>query len=324
MPVFEVLDPGFMTTVQDQGRFGYERFGVPVSGAMDWYAQAAANQLVGNSWEAACLEMLFQGVTLRVLESTIIAVTGPGFHVNIHGIDFPEWMGVFASVGSIVTVINDGKGYWGYLACLGGINVPVVLGSRSTYLRGGFGGMDGRPLQTGDILPACPFTKVNLSEWAGLRLSEDLIPTYSKQQFIEVIPGPQLTSFTEESVRMFFSNPFIVSENSDRMGYRLSGDAISPGSGADILSEGLTHGAIQVPGNGQPIVMMSDRQSTGGYRKIATVNHTSLPLIAQCPPGSTIHFNQTSIKESQEKYRRMVKNLQQCSDDRLDAFYGCA
>jgi antagonist of KipI len=320
----QVIECGFLVTIQDQGRQGYARFGVPVSGAMDWFGLSAANQLVGNPWDAAGIEMVMQGMRLLALDTCLVAAGGPGFHLQVNGRSFPGWMSVMAPAGSQIIVLNDDNSLWGYLACSGGIATPPVLGSRSTYLRGKFGGLDGRTLQAGDVLPLGQPPAGVLSSLAGRVVPQDALPRYSDFPEIEVILGPQVSAFSAEDLQTFFSITFTVGNNSDRMGYRLEGEPISAGGAADILSEGLAMGAVQVPGNGQPIVMMSDRQTTGGYRKIATVIRADLPILAQCSAGARLHFRGTSVAQAQNKYRRIINSLKQSLQNTDETEYGYA
>jgi biotin-dependent carboxylase-like uncharacterized protein len=317
----QVLEGGFLASVQDQGRLGYERFGVPVSGAMDWFALAAANHLVGNPWDAAGIEMAMQGARLAALETCLVAVAGPGFRLSVAGRTYPAWMSVAAPAGALIEVLGEG-GFWGYLAASGGIATLPVLGSRSTYLRGKFGGLEGRALQPGDVLPLGQPPAGPLSTLAGRALPVDTLPGYAAAPAIEVVRGPQAAMFPEEAFETFFSASYTVGEASDRMGYRLEGAALAPGTLADILSEGLAAGAVQVPGSGQPIVMLADRQTTGGYRKIATVIRADLPVLAQCPPGSSVRFVETDVSAAQAKYRRLVDRLSHSLDSTDEFEYG--
>jgi len=316
----QVLETGFLVTIQDAGRFGYERYGVPVSGAMDWFALAAANQLVGNPPGAAGIESAYQGVTVYALEDCLVAAAGRGVYLSVEGREFPGWMSVLARAGSLVTLANNGAGTWGYLACSGGVDVAPVLGSRSTYLRGGFGGLEGRALQPGDVLPAGRHPPGSLSNLAGRRLAEERLPGYAVSPVIDAILGPQSASFSAEDTGAFLSQTYTVGEDADRMGYRLRGEPLASGGGADILSEGLALGAVQVPGDGLPIVMLSDRQTTGGYRKIATLTRACLPVLAQCQPGSRVRFRETSVEQAQKAYRWLVQGIRDGLDEDGDEY----
>ncbi len=309
MPI-HVLDPGFLTTVQDLGRQGFERFGVPVSGAMDRFALMAANALVGNPWEAAGLEAALVGPTLQFEEEAAVAVTGTGFSLYVQGQRVPAWTAVRVPAGSTVRLENTTGSGWGTLAIGGGLDVPVVMGSRSTYLRGKFGGLEGRPVAAGDRL-AVGAARQQPASVAGRELPARLRPAYRPDPVVEVILGPQETAFSAAGLETFFSAEYEVAPDSDRMGYRLAGPAIEHRGSADILSDGIVFGSVQVPANGQPIIMMSDRQPTGGYTKIATVISADLPLLAQCPlDGGRVRFRETTVEAAQDRYRALLRGLQ--------------
>lgn len=304
MVTLRVENPGTLTTVQDLGRYGHERFGVPVSGAMDTFALRAANALVGNEPNAACFEIALDGVTLTAAADCVIAATAPDCAVRVNGRALPAWTALFVRAGQTVEVIKA-SGY-AYLAVSGGIEVPLVLGSRSTFLRGGFGGLDGRALRAGDALPAGPAR--NPFPFAGRALPAAHRPPYREQPEVEILLGPQLDHFDDEARAAFLNAPFTVSNDSDRMGYRLTGPAIAPRR-ADLISEPMPLGAVQVPAGGQPIVMMADRPTTGGYPKIATVIRADGPLLAQCPPGAAVRFRATTVEAAQHKHRAQLAAL---------------
>ncbi len=211
--------------------------------------------------------------------------------------------------GWTVRISQSGFGMWSYLALAGGIEVRPVLGSRSTYLRGHFGGFDGRLLQAGDILRRGRLRPA-LMERAACTLAEEARPVYHASPTVEVIPGPQAERFGPECMQTFLSNPYKVSHSSDRMGYRFEGPRLSLPGGADLTSEGLVAGAVQVPADGLPIVMMADCATAGGYPKIASVISADLPLLAQCTPGrDEVRFRSTTIEAAQEKYRCKMNML---------------
>lgn len=302
---FESAGP--LTTVQDLGRAGYERYGVPVSGALDEFALRAANALVGNAPEAAGLESP-SAITLTVSEEALIAVCGAGeLSVRVNGRARPTWTALYVRARQTLEV-SAAPGRWAYLAVSGGIEAPLVLGSRATYLRGGFGGWEGRALQAGDRLPVGPAMRSPASA-AGRTIPAAQRPPYSEHLLVEVILGPQLGHFSHAALETFLSAEFAISTEADRMGYRLSGPAIAP-TPADILSEGMPLGAVQVPASGQPIVMLADRPTTGGYPKIATVIRADVPLLAQCPPGAgRVQFRATTVEAAQARYRARLADL---------------
>ena len=229
--MLRVIDPGPLTTVQDAGRFGYQQFGVPVSGAMDGYALRAANALVGNTPDAAGLEIGIEGLTLEATDSGLIAVTGVGFELRVHERVLPLWTAIFVRRGWEIQLVSRQRGGWCYLAIAGGIQTPLVLGSRATYLRGGVGG---RALRAGDALPVGHPAHPPL-ELAGRYLPEEKRPAYDERLTVEVIPGPQADRFTEEGREAFLSSEYQISLSSDRMGNRLEGPPVAHSAGADII-----------------------------------------------------------------------------------------
>lgn len=303
-----ILHSGLLTTLQDLGRMGHERFGVPVSGAMDEFALRAANALVLNEPSACCLEVL-ESVELISSAEALVAVCGFGeLRLLVNERLKPTWSALYLRTGQTLE-IRKPPGGWCYVAVCGGIDVPLVLGSRSTYLRGGFGGHAGRALQAGDKLSTLsvvegpsPATR-HLSALAGRTLSPPAL-----SHTLQVILGPQLGHFSHAALENFLSAEYTVTNESDRMGYRLSGPALTP-QPADIISEGMPLGAIQVPANGQPLVMLADRPATGGYPKIATLIRADVPLLAQCPPGAKVRFEPTTVEAAQAKYRTLIEKL---------------
>jgi antagonist of KipI len=306
----EVLDGGLLTTVQDLGRTGYERFGVPVAGAMDPFALRATNWLVGNPPEAAALEITLAGPRLRAAEKCLIAVTGADLGLRVNGWNLPAWMAVFVRQGWTIGFSERKTGCRAILAVAGGIDVAPVMASRSTYLSGGFGGFEGRALRRGDLVPVGP-AGFHLPERAGRTFPRRLIPGYSDAPAIRVILGPQDDYFAKEGITAFLSSEYAVSSTSDRMGCRLQGSQIAHKGATEIISDGIPLGAVQVPPDGQPIVMMADRQTTGGYPKIATVISADIPLLAQCAPGqSRVRFKAVGVEEAQASYRKDVSALE--------------
>jgi len=306
----EVLrEGGMLTTVQDLGRYGYQRYGVPVAGAMDQFALRAANLLVGNPPDAAALEITMTGPTLRATDKCLIAVTGADLALRLNNWEMPPWMAILVRQGWIIEFGGRRTGCRAYLAVAGGIKVTPVIGSRSTYLSGGFGGFEGRALRQNDLIPLSGASFHSLS-LAGRSFPPDLIPNYSQAPEIRVVLGPQDDYFTDEGIATFLSSEYQVSPASDRMGYRLRGPEIAHQGRADIISDGIALGSVQVPADRQPIVMMADHQTVGGYPKIATVISADIPLLAQCLPNqSAVTFEAVSVGEAQLRYRRMMKAL---------------
>jgi len=301
--MLKVLDPGILTTPQDAGRWGYQQSGVPVSGAMDLPALRAANQLVRNSPDDAALE-IHSPIALETDTPHLIALTGADACFEINGRALPMQMSVFARAGATIEIAPKRAG-WIYLAIHGGIDVPRVLGSKSTFLRGKFGGLEGRALVAGDHIRIGAPTLGDLVAAAGRgasirsmrfsAISGDESPTTN----IRVILGPHDDWFTPEAIVALTREEFIVSETADRMGYRL----ISPsplrrgGRGeVELISCGVPLGAIQVPADGQPIVLMADHQTTGGYPIIATVIGEDIARVAQSVPGDRLMFRAVTLE----------------------------
>ncbi len=295
----EVIEPGLLTTVQDRGRYGRQRFGVPVSGAMDTFSLRAANLLVGNDQGAACLEMTVVGPRLRFTERAVIALTGGDLAMRLDGEPVPRWQAVRVAGGSVLSSDGMADGMRAYLAVAGGIDVPEVMGSRSTYMASRIGGLDGRALRAGDILRAGDAGRDRTDGRRGL--PEDLEPVhYGHSHVIRAVPGPQADAFTREALETLFDSRYLVSIDSDRVGYRLEGSRLRHETGADIISDGSPAGAIQVPANGMPIVLMADRGPTGGYAKIATVISADLGRLAQARPGDAVSFRQVTADQAVE------------------------
>lgn len=306
MKLFEVLDPGMLTTVQDRGRYGYQRYGVPVSGAMDSFALRAANRLVANPDTAAALEMTLLGPRLRVLAATTIALAGADLGAVIDGQPLPLWESVSVHEGAALWFQGPRDGIRGYLAVAGGIDVPIILGSRSTYLRSRLGGLEGRALVSGDVLEG-----VQTAAPGGHRtFPADQRPAYGHDHPLRVVLGPQDDRFTSEGLLTFFCSTYQVTPQSDRMGCRLTGPPIEHRAGPDIVSDGSPLGAVQVAGDGMPIVLMADRGTAGGYTKIATVISADVARLAQATPGDRVHFQPVTVEEAHEILRERERMLE--------------
>jgi biotin-dependent carboxylase-like uncharacterized protein len=290
-----VVEPGLLTTIQDLGRFGHQRVGVPPSGPMDRVAFVIANRLVGNPDSAAGLECTIKGPRLEVRQPALVAVAGAPMGFAVNGREAPAWTAVRVQPGDVLGFQMASAGCRAYLAVAGGIDVPVALGSRATYLRGRLGGLAGRPLQKGDALPvgAAP-----AAAREGRTIPLARRPAYPAERECRVIMGPQDDRFTAEGIRAFLEGPYVVTPQADRMGYRLSGPEIPHARGHDIVSDGIPLGGIQVPGERQPIVLLVDRQTTGGYTKIATVIGADIGAIGQTRPGQRIRFRRVSLEEA--------------------------
>lgn len=290
-----VINPGALTTVQDLGRIGYQYSGMPCSGVMDQRSYRAANELVGNTSGEAVLEFTLFGGIYRLEEDAILALTGADVSPLLNGTPCPMNEPFAASKGSTLMLNPAKNGCRTYLAVAGGFDVPQILGSRSTNLKCHIGGFEGRALQAGDVLPFGT-SAVRFEDVQGRKAEPVSVPS---RLTVRVVPGPQEEAFTEKGIQDFYSESYLVSEESDRMGCRLTGAAIESKNGTDIVSDGIVFGSIQVTPAGAPIVLLADRQTTGGYAKIATVCSFDLPLLAQARPGSTVQFQKISVEEAQ-------------------------
>ena len=282
-----VLSPGLLSTVQDQGRTGYRAFGMPLSGAMDRYASRIANILAGNGPDAAVLEMTMLGGSFKFLRPAFVAVCGANMQGMLNAQKIRNWSGFRVAAGDELAFGYAVNGCRSYLAFHGGIAVPKIMGSRSTCLRAQVGGHQGRALEAGDLLELAQAGALPLQP---TELPPVLVPEYSSHVRLRVMPGPQDDLFTSEGMRSFLHGEYTVSARNDRMGYRLLGPAIAHSNRADIISDALCPGAVQVPGSGMPIVMGVDCPTTGGYAKIATVISADLSKLAQMKAGDKISF----------------------------------
>jgi KipI family sensor histidine kinase inhibitor len=321
----EVVQAGAVTTVQDRGRVGYQKFGVSASGAVDAVALRVANLLVGNPQGSAGLEFTGYGPTLRFLADRVVALTGGEFEAEVAGRPAPWRVSFLVRAGQTLAIRGMRRGLRGYLAVAGGIAVPRLLESAATCLPARFGGHCGRRLEDGDRLatgtPAgAPVLGATAPDAWGVRREEPAT--------VRVVLGPQDDAFTEEGRRTFLSATYRVTDDVDRMGCRLDGPSIAHRQGADIISDWIPMGGVQVPGSGKPIVLLSDRQTTGGYTKLATVIGPDIGRIAQCRPGDAVRFQAVSVVEAQAAAREQEGALRRLPAELLApileaAYHGC-
>jgi antagonist of KipI len=289
--MIRVLDPGPLTTVQDAGRSGQMRYGIPPSGPVDRRSFVLANRLVGNPDGAAALEFTLMGPRLRAETPCTIAVTGADPPVTLNDAAAPAWTTLTLEAGDVLRIGAVRAGVRGYVAVAGGIDVPPVLGSRATYLRGRMGGMHGRALARDDQLPLGAAPAAPRRRAVPL----DARPEWGGEPMLRVVLGPQADRFTDDGIAAFLGGSYQLLPQSDRMGARLNGARITHARGHDIISDGIALGAVQVPGDGQPIVMLVDRQSTGGYTKIATVCSFDIARVGQAKPGQRLRFTAVDV-----------------------------
>lgn len=297
-----VLKPGWLTTIQDFGRHGLQHCGMPVAGAMDRPALVLANRLVGNPDQAAALECTVKGPELRCDTDVVLAVTGADLSAAIDGHTIPLWTTVAAAAGSRITFGARRSGARTYLAIAGGFDVPVVLGSRSTHLPSGTGGFDGRRLAVGDRLVGGEGSSPAQATM-GRSVPESARAFYRKSGPLRILPGPQLDRFVPGALDALTSGPYRLTEQSDRMGYRLEGPSLSHRPGLKWISDGTVMGAVQIVPDGQPILLMADCQTAGGYPKAAIVITADLPRAAQLLPGDFVSFQLTTLKEAQAVWK---------------------
>lgn len=286
-----VVKAGMLTTMQDLGRTGYRASGVPLSGAADPFAARLANLLVGNDEQAAVLEFTLVGPMLRFAQEALVAVTGAACE------GFPRWEPLHVAAGTTLAFGAAKQGCRGYLAVAGGWSVPPVLGSRSTYLRAGLGGVEGRALRDGDALEIAATARTSRGRW---HIDERILPAYATQPVVRVVRGAQAEEFDET----FYRDAYTVAAQSDRTGARLAGAALSRKTTRELASATVVPGTVQVPPDGQPIVLLADAQTIGGYPQIAHVITVDLPLVAQLRPGDAVRFREVSLTEAHRLARQ--------------------
>jgi biotin-dependent carboxylase-like uncharacterized protein len=304
-PGFTFTKPGFLSLLQDGGRRGVMHMGLAIGGAMDRHAWAWANRLLGNAYGTAALEITFGGVEFISQLDTQISITGAEVECHINGEHRALWSVINLKTGDHVTLSAPKSGVRAYLAVLGGFQVKPGLGnSCSTFTREGTGGLhlDGHPLAAGDHLPCGS----NAHTVPNRKVSEHWKPDYRDELELSVIPGAQIARFPAAVLETFFSQPYTLTPQTDRMGARLKGPALEV-IGKTLISEGTSLGAIQVPSDGQPILLLNDRQTIGGYPKLGAVTPRSLDALAQRTPGTKLQFRPTTLHEAQQEERKFLK-----------------
>jgi antagonist of KipI len=310
-----------LTTVQDLGRIGHQQEGVPVGGAMDQWALRVGNLLVGNDDGDAALEITLAGPSIVFDGDALIALTGGDLAATLNDRTLPTWHPVRVPSGAVLEFHAARSGCRVYLTAAGGIDVPRVLGSRSTYVRAGLGGHQGRALRRDDVLsfgaPSALAARIaadlhndgeaiTVARWGA---GPSLRPAYSPSVTVRLLPGAHVHQLTAASRDQLFSAPFRVASQSDRMGYRLEGPTLELREPLELLSEGVTFGTVQLPPSGSPIVLLADRQTTGGYPRVGEVASADLPLLAQLKPGDQVRFRKASVEEAQAVYLAREQEL---------------
>ncbi|HBM15597.1 MAG TPA: KipI antagonist [Lentisphaeria bacterium] len=296
MSSIKIIKPGTQTTIQDKGRYGFQSCGMVVSGVMDSFSHRVANLLVGNSFFEAVFEVCLSGLELEFQGICVIAITGANISPSLNGLTVPMWKSFLVKSNNNLSFGRVISGCRSYIAFAGGLEVPSVLGSKSSYAKANIG----MQLTAETIIEVK--TPKEFSKLASRILPPAFIPIYKNEIALRVVIGSHKDYFTEDGIKKFFSSEYTVTKDCDRMGCRLEGEAIVP-IDSNIISDSITYGSIQIPQNGQPIIMCADRQTTGGYPKIATVITADLPLLAQAKPGNKISFSSISVSEAQQILR---------------------
>ena len=304
--------PGLLSTIQDLGRNGYKRYGVITSGAMDQIAHRIANMLVLNGEKEETVEMTMIGPEIRFQEDAIIAITGGNLSPSINGHDVKMYRPITVRDGDVLSFGRAVSGIRSYLAVHGGFSIERVMQSGSTYLKAGIGGYKGRALKKGDELRLKK--RISLEQWKKtIKWSAESFnhpQNGLSKKTIRVIPGPQYEDFTTASQQAFAENEFTVTQESDRMGYRLEGESLILKEPTEFISEAVTFGTIQVPADGKPIILMADSQTLGGYAKLAQAASVDRSAIAQAKPGDRLTFEIIGLKDAQSLLLEQERELQ--------------
>lgn len=314
MSSIDVINGGILTTIQDGGRYGYQELGIPTSGVMDDYNYKLANILVGNKLDEAVLEMIYFGPTLKFNEEMVIALTGADMSPKINGKEAPMFESIEVKAGDTLQFGKVKNGLRGYIAFSGSIDVPVVNGSKSTHIKTKMGGYEGRALK-----PKDEFNIIRPKNKPKARkIPAKYLPKFSHFNVLRVVLGPQDDYFTEKGVHdLFRSGGYQVTKELDRMGIRLKGEKIEHKETADIISDGTAFGSIQVPANGQPIILCADRQTTGGYTKIGTVISADLHKLAHMNFLDRLIFDEVSVEEANKIARDYNAQFDKISEESL-------
>lgn len=317
-----VLNPGLLTTIQDLGRIGYQKYGVIVSGAMDTYAMRLSNIIVGNEENEGVIEITLVGPSLKLEKGTLFSITGGNLSPTINDKSVPMGRPIYLNKDCILKFGACKTGCRSYLAIAGGFNVPLVMDSKSTYFRGKLGGFKGRPLQKNDILSVGvkSITSSKIIKKVQEFKNEDIfcatswyIKNFMMQNTdsttIRVFEDRQFSYVSEGSKSKFFNSRFNVDTKSDRMGYRLSGPKIELKEKLEMISEEVSVGTIQIPPDGNPIILLADRQTAGGYPKIAHVASVDIQKIVQLKPNDKIRFKKITLKEAEKLYIQREKDI---------------
>lgn len=321
--VLTCVKGGTLASIQDLGRIGYQDLGIIVSGAMDSYALQIANILLGNKRNEAAIEITMRGTSFHFSEDTLIAITGGDLNPTIDGEKVPQWRPVVVRANKIIKFKGSPKGLRSYLSVCGGFNIEDVLGSKSTYLRASFGGYKGRALKDNDVIALNPLnpkkkdlknqlltenTSFKGTKWHAKVRDNQLNKAETIIRFVE---GNEYEWFSDETKKNFENIPFSIDVSSDRMGYRLSGQKLERLSDKELISEAIVNGTVQVSNDGSPIILLADRQTTGGYPRIAQVISADLHKFAQLNAGEKIRFKKVTLLEAYSAFSELEKVLNQ-------------
>ena len=317
-----IIRPGLLATIQDLGRHGFQQYGVVVGGAMDSLSIRLANVLVGNEEGEAAIEVTLMGTSLQFEEDTLISITGGNLNPVIDGSPVPLWRPVFVKKDAVLSFAGCKSGCRAYIAVAGGFSIPNVMNSKSTYIRGEIGGFKGRTLREDDVIPLAEENSFSLKVKKALQKKlkhnsfvavDWYIPLerYLIGKVVRVVKGTEFETFSESAQKQFFEQEFQITPQSDRMGYRLSGPSLQLEQPFELLSEAVANGTIQVPSDGNPIVLLADRQTTGGYPRIGQIAAADLPIIAQMKPGDRVRFKEISLDEAEQLYMEREKEIKQ-------------
>lgn len=312
----EVTRPGLFATIQDTGRYGMQKYGVVVSGAQDVFSLQVANLLVGNELHEAAIEIAMYGSSYVFTEDHMIAITGANLQPTIDGKPVPLWRPVFVPKNSEIVFGSATQGTYAYMAIAGSLCIEAQYGSKSTYTRAKIGGIGGRALQKNDQIFIGKLTEMQQHMLTELKEKgrapswfakyDDMLP-FAKSETLYVLEGSEFKDFTEDSIAAFVTHDYMLTSRADRMGYAFEGPQLKRYDSRELLSEGVTYGTVQVPSNGQPIVLMADRQTTGGYPKLAQVISAHLPRLSQIQPKQHAHFEFVSIEKAEQTYISMYQ-----------------
>ena len=308
MKAFRILNPGIQTTIQDLGRHGLMKYGIPISGAVDQRSFVIANLLLRNPDNAAALETTLQGLRLQALNKITMSIAGADLDPWLNDRPAPQWTAFTMAGGDVLQFKKRRKGLRAYVAVQGGFDVPEVLGSRSTYVRGGIGALPGE----GETLSNRPLDLVGTGD--GFTLPEEYRPDFDRAGPIRVIMGPQDDYFTPRGIDTFLNSTYRISPQCDRQAFRTEGPAIEIAKGPDIISDPIPLGAVQVTGDGKPVILLRDAQATGGYAKIAIVARVEMDFLGQMMPGNTIRFQRIDRQKALELLHEETQRLNRIRD----------